>query len=118
MRLKLLIYGGIFIIIYVGDARDIIKRIKTNHCVGNVEGSALRRHVAVAKNYKIKTSKRSSGSTKVRIDSNNPQIEENEITKYIRSGQWKLIICDSYEEAHDFQWYAIEKLNPFLNKQL
>ncbi len=23
--------------------------------------------------------------------------------------------CDSYEEAHDFQWFVIERLNPLSN---
>jgi len=103
-------------VIYVGDAKDVIKRILTNHCRGNVEGSAFRKHVAESMGYKIKTTYRSSGSKKVRIDHPNPSEAEKKITAYIRSGKWKYVICDSYEETHDFQWYVIERLKPLLNK--
>jgi len=103
-------------VIYVGDARNVINRIATNHCSGNVEGSAFRRHVAQAMGYKIKTSRRPSGSTKVRIDLPNPREGEDRVSNYIRSGKWKYVICNSYQEAHDFQWYAIEQLAPILNR--
>ena len=103
-------------IIYVGDSRDVVKRIRYNHCRGNVEASALRRYIAEAKGYKIKSTKRSSGSTRIRIDLPDPKFGEREITDYIRGGTWRYVICDSYFEASDFQWYAIEQLNPLLNK--
>jgi hypothetical protein len=32
--------------IYVGDGSNVTARILTCHCAGNVEGSALRKHVA------------------------------------------------------------------------
>jgi len=104
------------LIVYVGDSRDVVKRILTNHCSGNVEASALRRYIAEAKGYKIKSTKRSSGSTKVRIDLPSPRTGEMNVSNYIRSGNWRYVLCDSYSEANDFQWYAIEKLNPFLNR--
>jgi len=103
-------------IIYVGDARDVIKRIRTNHCSGNVEASALRRHVAEAKGYKIKSTKRLSGSMRVRINLPNPQNGEMDVSNYIRSGEWKYVIWNSYAEANDFQWYVIDQLKPLLNK--
>jgi len=105
-------------IIYVGDAHDVIKRIQTNHCSGNVEASALRRHVAEAKGYKISSTRRSSGSTRVRIDLLNSRIGEMDVSDYIRSGGWRYIVCNSYAEANDFQWYAIAQLKPLLNKNL
>jgi len=104
-------------IIYVGDTHDVLKRIRTNHCRGNVEASAFRRHVAKAKGYKLKSSRRKSGSTKIRIDIPNPRIGEKDVSDYIRSGMWRCVICDSYAEAHDFQWYVIDLLNPLLNKE-
>jgi len=103
---------------YVGDARqNVISRILTNHCRGNVEGSALRLTVAEKMGFPIKRTKRPSGrSTKVRIDIPDPKVGEGKVTGYIRSGKWKYVICDSNEEAKDFQWYLIDRLDPFLNK--
>jgi len=103
-------------IIYVGDAHNVIKRIRTNHCSGNVEASALRKHVAEAKGYRIRSTRRSSGSTRVRIDLPNPRMGGKDVSDYIRSGKWRYVICNSYTEANDFQWYAIEQLNPALNR--
>ncbi len=103
-------------IIYVGDSRDVIRRIRTNHCRGNIEASALRRHVAEAKGYRIKSAKRTSGSTRVRIDLPDPHTGEMDVKDYIRSGEWKYIICDSEYEAKNFQWYVIDQLKPLLNK--
>ena len=59
--------------LYVGDARDIVKRILTNHCTGNVEGSAFRKAVAEAIGYNLTYTKRKSGSMRVRIDFPNPR---------------------------------------------
>ena len=106
------------LVVYVGDSSDVIKRIRTNHCSGNVEGSAFRKHVAAGMGFGISRTKRSSGSTRVRLDLDDPSAGERTITKYVRSGFWKVMICDSYEEAHDFQWYAIQKLDPPLNKDV
>lgn len=102
-------------VIYVGDAGDVVKRILTNHSSGNVEGSALRRHIAKAKGFRISSTKRSSGSTKVRIDSDNPRRDEQTVSTYIRAGSWRIVLCSTYDEAHDFQWFAIEQLTPVCN---
>ena len=105
------------LVIYVGDASNIIKRILNDHCGGsNVEASALRRHVAEAMGFGINRTKRASGSWRVRIDLPNPRIGEAIVSKYIQSGSWRFITCASYEEAHGFQWYVIDQLNPILNK--
>lgn len=99
--------------IYVGDSGNVIQRIR-GHCAGNVESSALRRSIAKARKYGIDTSKRDSGSIRVRIVE--PTDGERKVSAYIQSGQWKFILCDSTEKARDFQWYAIEKLNHRLNE--
>lgn len=106
-------------VIYVGKSQKVINRIITNHCKGNranVEGSALRKHVAQAIGYGIKSTKRSSGTTKVRIDLPNPREGEVRVSNYIRSGKWRYIICNSYDEARGFEGYVIEQLKPLLNK--
>lgn len=102
-------------VVYVGDAGDVINRIRSQHCSGNVEASALRRHLAQKKGYRLVSTKRLSGITRLRIDLPNPREGENEISVYIRSGRWRYCLCDSPAEATDFQWYVIEKLNPLLN---
>lgn len=102
-------------IIYVGDTGNLLRRIKTNHCGGNVEGSALRRHVAEALGYTIKCEKKRSGNERKRIDLPNPQQGEKRVSDYIRSGEWRLIILDNCKIANDFQWFVIEKLSPLLN---
>jgi len=48
-------------VIYVGDARDVVKRIQNNHCGGNVEASALRKAVAEAMGYSLKRTRARSG---------------------------------------------------------
>ena len=60
------------IYVYVGDSRDVVKRIIVCHCNGNVEASALRKAVAEAMGYRLKKSRRESGSIRVRIDLPNP----------------------------------------------
>ncbi|NQS98437.1 MAG: hypothetical protein HQ591_08290 [candidate division Zixibacteria bacterium] len=102
-------------LIYVGDSGNVVKRILINHCSGNVEGSALRKHIAKEMGFDILREVRKSGSTKYRINLPNPLDGEKIITEYIRSGWWKYVICDSMKEAKGFQWYAIEKLDPLLN---
>jgi hypothetical protein len=104
------------LIIYVGDSKNVISRIHDNHCNGNVEGSALRKHVANAKGYTFTRTRRESGSIRVRLDLADPQMGEKDISDYICSGFWKLLFCPSYNEAHDFQWYLIDKLDPVLNE--
>jgi len=102
-------------VIYVGDANDVAKRILTNHGRGNVEGSALRRHIAAAMGFRISSFKRGSGTTRVRIDSDSPKQDEETITAYIRGGTWRIVPCSTYEEANDFQWFLIDRLNPLCN---
>ena len=102
--------------IYVGDSRNVQKRIKINHCSGNVEASALRRHIAQAMGYRLKRENRPSGSTRVRIDLPDPSDGERRISDYMRSGKWRVITCDNYELANDFQWYVIDRLKPRLNR--
>jgi len=99
-------------IIYVGDSSNVINRIIYNHCNGNVEASAFRKTIAELKGFKIVQEKRQSGSIRKRVSSE----EEKQISDYIHSGKWRYIICSSYNEAHDFQWFVIEKLDPPLNK--
>lgn len=103
--------------LYVGDAKDIVKRILTNHCTGNVEGSAFRKAVAEAIGYNLTYTKRKSKTTRVRIDLPNPREGEKKVSEYIWSGYWRYVICQSYDEAYDFQWYLIDQLNPLLNKK-
>ena len=101
--------------IYIGDARDVVKRIRSNHCSGNIEGSALRKHIAIKKGYSLTKTRRDSGSIRLRINLLDLRFGEQTISDYLRSGIWKFVFCSSYIEAHDFQWYAIGKLHPLLN---
>jgi len=103
------------IVIYAGDAGDVVKRIRSNHCGGNIEASALRKHIAENKGYPIKKTRRSSGSYRVRLDLPDPKAGEQDISAYLRTGLWKFVICDSHGEAQDFQWYVIDVLKPLLN---
>lgn len=103
-------------LMYVGDGRDVIKRIRNNHLKGNIEASSLRKYLAVEMGYEISVSKRSNGSRRIRIALPEPREGESIISAYLSNGLWQYIICDSYEEANAFQWYAIEKLEPQLNK--
>lgn len=110
--------GATEMVIYVGDSGDVVNRLITTHCSGNVEGSALRLRVARAKGWGITRARRPSGSPRVRIDLPDPRTGEAEVSHYIRSGEWQYVLCDSYEEAHDFQWFTIEQLRPLLNSEL
>lgn len=102
-------------VIYVGDSKDVIKRIVTMHCRGNVESSAIRAHVAVAMGYILSKTRRTSSGVRIRIDLLHPGEGESAVSQYMQSGEWKYVICESYKEAHDFQWYAIKQLNPIMN---
>ena len=104
-------------IIYVGDSKDVYKRIRTNHCNGNVEASALRRYIAEAMGFKIRRQRRSSGSVRVRIGLPDPHKGESAISTYIYQGKWKILLLEDYTVAHDFQWYLIENLKPLLNRE-
>ena len=53
----------------------------------------------------------------MRIDLPEPREGEKDITTFIEEGKWTLVICNSSEESRDFQWYAIEKLNPLFNRE-
>lgn len=102
--------------LYVGDAgRNVVRRILKDHCGGNVEASILRRRVAEEMGYQIKPTRRQSGSIRYRIDDPNSQKGESDVSDYLRSGKWRYLVCDS-DEAHDFQWYAIDQIKPLLNK--
>lgn len=102
--------------VYIGDAGNVISRILTNHCRGNVEGSKLRQAVALKMGFTITRTKRASGIYKIRIDLPNPKKGEVQVSEYIRSGGWKYMIVSSSDEAEDFQWFLIDRLDPLLNK--
>lgn len=98
--------------IYIGDGSKIGTRITKQHCGGNVEGSSLRKLVARAMGYTFTQQRRSKGSLRVRIDLPSPLIGEKQITNYLRIGKWKFVICPPGIEAKDFQFYAIQNINP------
>ena len=98
--------------IYVGDGSKIGKRVKNNHCTGNVEGSSLRKHIASNLGFEIIKEKRPSGSTRVKLNVPNPNVGENKISNYLQSGEWKYLICETVEIAKDFQFYVIQNLIP------
>lgn len=102
-------------IIYVGDSKHVAKRIARDHCSGNVEGSALRRHVARNLGFEIIREKRTSGTSKYRINSIDPKEDERIVSEYIRQGLWQVICLNDAVDVRDFQHYVIEKLNPLLN---
>lgn len=103
-------------IVYTGDASNITNRVRKNHCGGNVEGSALRQHVANAIGYQLSREKRlTSKSVRIRVDLPDPKVGEKAISQYIKSGYWRFVICDSEIEAQDFQWYVIETIKPIFN---
>ncbi len=98
--------------IYIGDGSKIKTRIRNQHCSGNVEGSSLRKHVAKNIGYNLSTTTREKGSAKTRLDLIDPSFGENHINEYMRSGKWKYVNCISAAEAKDFQFFAIQKINP------
>ena len=99
---------------YIGDSNKIKNRVR-QHCTGNVESSALRKTIAEEMGFEIKTVKRPSGSRKKTV---NPLSAEKLISDYIQSGNWKVVSCQTVEEARDFQWYGIDKMRPPLNKYM
>ena len=115
MKIKVSDFSLTRLVIYVGDSKNVINRVKTNHCAGNVEGSAFRKLIAEYMGYSFIKTRRKSGSTRTRIDLPQPKLGETAITKYIRSGYWRYFVCDSIADSQDFQWFAIDKLNPLLN---
>lgn len=100
--------------IYVGDARNIRKRLR-QHQSGNVEASALRKHIAEAMGYRIRREKRQSGSYRKRLDLPDPKVGESKISRYILSGGWRFVVCTDYKEANQLQWFLIAQLMPVLN---
>lgn len=104
-------------VVYVGDAGDLRKRLR-QHCGGNVEASALRKHVAHAMGLGLSRETRANGkSVRVRIDLPDPAEGEGRVSAYLREGTWRVVACVSAEEARDFQWFAIDRLNPTLNRE-
>ena len=105
--------------LYVGYSNDMMRRILQDHCGSgtNVEASTLRMSIAEAMGYRIKRTKRATGSYKTRIDLANPREGEDRVSEYIRSGKWKYVICQSLDEARGFKKYAMERLQPRLNKE-
>ncbi len=101
--------------IYIGDSRNLAKRIFYNHCKGNVEASALRKYIAIEMNFQFRIERRKSGSRRIRVRS--PVNGEEIISHYIESGSWKYVVCRTYDEANDFQWYAIDIIKPLLNRR-
>ena len=89
-------------VLYVGDSKDVSKRILRNHMNGNVESSTLRRTIAEQMGFKIKKTKRKSGSTRIRIDFDQPKKYEDRISNYLKSCQWRILICKNYEIALTF----------------
>jgi hypothetical protein len=43
-------------------------------------------------------------------------MDEQQVSAYIRARFWRYVICQSADEARDFQWFVIERLEPFLNR--
>lgn len=103
--------------IYVGDSRRLSRRLIANHRGGNVEASALRKHLAESMGNELVRTKRPGGSVRVRVASLDGDDGEHRISQYLRSGSWKYVVCRSYAEASDFQWFAIERLDPLVNRR-
>jgi hypothetical protein len=103
-------------VIYVGDAGNVQKRVR-QHRRGNVEASALRKHVATAMGYEIQTTRRTSGSYRKRIALPNPKRGERAVSTYLSQGCWKTVACASKDEARDLQWALIDRLEPLLNRE-
>lgn len=99
---------------YIGDSKNIRNRVR-QHCKGNVESSALRKTIAREMGLDVRAEKRLSGSSKYTI---HPLSGEEMVSSYIQSGTWKVISCQTAEDARDFQWYAIDNLRPMLNKYM
>ena len=99
---------------YAGDSKSIKNRVR-QHCTGNVESSALRKTIAIQMGFEIVSKKRKSGSRKYSISQHNG---EEFVSQYLQSGLWKTCVCQSADEARNFQWYVIDKTRPNLNKYM
>jgi hypothetical protein len=104
------------LVIYVGDARDVVKRVRSNHCRSNVEASALRQYIAVGLGFSLARTARTTGTTRIRIDLLDPSAGEAQVSAYISGGAWRYVLCESYGEAADFQWFVIAQFDPLLNR--
>jgi hypothetical protein len=109
--------GQLMLCIYVGDSGDVLRRLRRDHRGGNVEASALRRHIAEAMGFTFTRTIRSSGSTRIRIAPPHERTGELAVTAYLHSGHWKYVLCDSYAEASEFQWFTIDRLAPLTNRR-
>ncbi len=103
--------------IYVGDSGNVATRVATNHCSGDVAASHFCKHVACAMGYSVVRAKGTKGKLKWILASEDPTVAKKNIKTYIQSGKWRYVLCESPCEARDFQWYAIKRLNPKLNKE-
>ena len=101
-------------LIYVGDTRNLARRILSNHLTGNVEGSAFRRHVARAMDLTVLKKRRPGGTIRRRL--REPDGEAR-VSRYLASGFWRVYPCPIYEVANELQWFAIDRLHPHLNKR-
>lgn len=101
--------------VYIGDSSNIRRRLTSEHCGGNINGSALRRHVATKLGYELYQVRRKSGTLKWVLNTENSRLAEQIISQYIRGGAWKHVVCQNAVEAKNFQYYAIQSVNPFLN---
>ena len=99
---------------YVGDSNNLRNRVR-QHCNGNIESSALRKTIAKEMGFEIIKSIRPSGSRKISLQSDR---NEQVVSEYIQSGNWRVIACSSEDYARDFQWYVIDLLRPQLNKYM
>jgi hypothetical protein len=97
---------------YIGDSGNLRQRVR-QHCIGNVESSALRKTIATEIGFEIVSTVRPSGSRKITVALDNA---EQVISDYIQSGTWKVVVCHPPSSAKELQWYAIDKLRPPLNK--
>lgn len=97
---------------YVGDASHLRRRVR-QHVTGNVEASALRRHLAGSLGLEVVRTPRPSGSTRLRLLDPDG---ERRLTALLVAAMWRVVVCDSAEEARAFQWYAIAHLDPHLNR--
>ncbi len=105
---------------YVGDSNNVFARINKKHSTGNVKVSAFRASVAERMGFPVvsepTTSKKGKKYNKVYINLPNRRDAERQVSRYIASGRWKFVACVSKDEARDFQYYAIDRINPELNR--
>ncbi len=100
--------------IYVGDTRNLATRIRSNHLVGEIEGSAFRKHIAKAMGLTVLKRRRPNGSVQRRVAEPDG---EARISKYVSSGFWRVFRRDTYEQATELQWFAIDRLHPIWNRK-